>query len=76
MSYDQTKDAILADPAASEWLKRAVLALDKRDPVDAGNDAADLANLQESRLRELMPESPGRVIRGKRLQEQTALDLD
>jgi hypothetical protein len=32
-------DEILADPAASFWLKEALLAAIKRDPVDALHDA-------------------------------------
>jgi hypothetical protein len=32
-------EQILEDPAASEWLKRALRAALARDPVDATNDA-------------------------------------
>jgi hypothetical protein len=34
-----TADEVLADPAASDWLKRSLLSALKRDPVAAVNDA-------------------------------------
>jgi hypothetical protein len=52
-TYEQQRDEILADFAASEWLKRAVLALDKRDPVDAADDVTALLDLQHVRLFDL-----------------------
>ena len=42
---------ILADPAASEWLKSALKSAVDRDPVDALNDALVLAATLEDRLR-------------------------
>jgi hypothetical protein len=42
---------ILADPAASEWLKVALKSAIERDPVDALNDALVLAATLEDRLR-------------------------
>jgi hypothetical protein len=42
---------ILADPAASEWLKVALKSAIERDPVDALNDALVLAATLEGRLR-------------------------
>ncbi len=42
---------ILADPAASEWLKVALKGAIERDPVDALNDALVLAATLEDRLR-------------------------
>ena len=42
---------ILADPAASEWLKLALKSAIERDPVDALNDALVLAATLEDRLR-------------------------
>lgn len=42
---------ILADPAASEWLKIALKSAIERDPVDALNDALVLAATLEDRLR-------------------------
>ncbi|MCG7952669.1 MAG: hypothetical protein N0E56_15835 [Candidatus Thiodiazotropha endolucinida] len=47
-------DRVLSDPAASNWLKAAILFLDKRDPVDAFNDAEVLAKLQQIRCRQLL----------------------
>ena len=32
-------DTVLADPATSDWLRVALQAAIKRDPVDAANDA-------------------------------------
>ena len=49
MTYEKRMEEILADQSSSDWLKRAVLALDKRDPVDAVHDAELLAMLQERR---------------------------
>jgi hypothetical protein len=43
--------AILADPAASEWLKSALRSLAERDPIDALNDALLLAATLEERVR-------------------------
>lgn len=42
---------ILADPAASDWLKWALKSAAQRDPVDALNDALVLAAALEDRLR-------------------------
>jgi hypothetical protein len=36
---------VLADPAASFWLKEALVSALDRDPVDAANDAEVLARL-------------------------------
>ncbi len=49
MTYDIQKTLIKADPSVSYWLKEAIEALDKRDPVDAYNDAQALSRLQEMR---------------------------
>ena len=49
MTYDIKKALIKADPSVSYWLKEAIEALDKRDLVDAYNDAQALAMLQEMR---------------------------
>lgn len=37
--------AIMDSPTASYWLKNAVIALEKRDPLDAARDAALLSKL-------------------------------
>ena len=44
-------EEILADPAASSWLKDALRSALERDPVDALNDALALAGTLEARLR-------------------------
>jgi hypothetical protein len=44
-------DEILADPAASGWLKNALRAAMTRDPVDAANDAEWVFRLLERRAR-------------------------
>ena len=49
MTYEQHKFQIRTDPSVSYWLKAAIEALDKRDPVDAYNDAQSLARVQEMR---------------------------
>ncbi len=41
---------VLADPAASHWLKAALRSALARDPVDAANDSAVLAQLLDRRL--------------------------
>lgn len=45
-----TADEILADPAASFWIKSALRAALDRDPVDAANDAEVLASVLHSRI--------------------------
>jgi hypothetical protein len=42
---------LLADPAASHWLKQALQTSLERDPVDALNDSLALAGILEERLR-------------------------
>jgi hypothetical protein len=38
-------DEVLADPAASYWLKAALCSALRRDPVDAANDSETLTRL-------------------------------
>ena len=45
-------DVVLGDPASSDWLKAAITASLKRDPVDALNDALALAEVLEGHLRD------------------------
>src|SRR5215469_1477681 len=45
---------ILADPAASTWLKNALREALSRDPVDAANDAEVLAKLLHRQCREIL----------------------
>jgi len=42
-------DEVLADPAASSWLKTALRSALNRDPVDAAHDSEILARLLEER---------------------------
>ena len=44
---------VLADPAASRWLKGALSSALDRDPVDAERDALELARLLSWRMFEL-----------------------
>ena len=46
-------DDLLASPEISFWLKDAIRANLKRDPVDALNDAELLANVMKRRLEQL-----------------------
>jgi hypothetical protein len=45
---------LLADPAASSWIKSALEAALERDPVDALNDALLLASTLEAHLRAVL----------------------
>jgi DNA-directed RNA polymerase subunit RPC12/RpoP len=49
-SYMTKRDAVLKDPAASFWLKTAISALERRDPVDAFNDAEALRKIAFVRM--------------------------
>lgn len=51
-----TIEGVLADPAASFWLKDALRSALERDPVDAANDTAVLASLLDERCRKLLCE--------------------
>ena len=46
--------AMLEDPAVSDWLKVALTEAIERDPVDALNDALLLAQMLDDRLRETL----------------------
>ena len=50
--------AILEDPAVSDWLKVALTEAIERDPVDALNDALLLAQTLDDRLRETLGLEP------------------
>jgi hypothetical protein len=45
---------VLADSAASFWLKDALRSALTRDPVDAANDAEVLAQLLDQRCQEIL----------------------
>ena len=47
-------DEILADPAASLWLKAALRSALSRDPVDAAHDSEIMARLLDRRCREIL----------------------
>jgi hypothetical protein len=47
-------EEVLADPAASFWLKAALRSALSRDPVDSAHDSEILARLLERRCRELL----------------------
>ena len=47
-------EQVLADPAASFWLKAALRSSLSRDPVDAANDSDILARLLEQRCRTIL----------------------
>ena len=47
-------EEILADPAASFWLRAALRSAVARDPVDAANDAEVLARLLDRRCRSIL----------------------
>lgn len=50
-----TPEQIMADPAASFWLKEALQKAITRDPVDALNDAEVLVAVLQGRLNGLLP---------------------
>ena len=52
-SYSFTARAIRDDPAASDWLKKALEASLRRDPVDAVNDVEALLDVLKERLQAL-----------------------
>jgi len=49
-TYDEALRAVLHDPTASWWLKRAIADVLRRDCVDAVNDAEYLLKLLTDRL--------------------------
>lgn len=50
-AVEEPANAVLSDPAASDWLRAALRDSLTRDPVDALNDALALAGILEDRLR-------------------------
>jgi 3'-phosphoadenosine 5'-phosphosulfate (PAPS) 3'-phosphatase len=50
-------EQVLADPAASSWIKQALQSALSRDPVDAANDAEVLAGLLDTRCQKIFGES-------------------
>ena len=52
MTYASQKRLLETDPTVSNWLKEAVLDLERRDPMDAANDAELLSSLCKLRMKE------------------------
>lgn len=50
---------VLADPSASDWLKAALAAAQRRDPVDAAADARVLHALLEARCAAVLADITG-----------------
>lgn len=55
--YLEARAEIIADPAATYWLRDAIASLDKRDPIDALKDAETLALLEQLRAKEILGQS-------------------
>ena len=53
-THSDVVQKILADPAASYWLKDAIRSLAKRDPMDACNDAELLLAVAKARATSAM----------------------
>ena len=51
-NYMTKRDEVLTNMGASYWLKAAIVGLEKRDPVDAFNDAEILRKLAFQRMEE------------------------
>ena len=51
-NYLTKRDEVLTNMGASYWLKAAIVGLEKRDPVDAFNDAEILRKLAFQRMEE------------------------
>jgi hypothetical protein len=47
-------DEVLADPAASFWLRTALRSALRRDPVDAAHDSEILARLLDERCDQIL----------------------
>ena len=52
-------EEVLADPAASYWLKESLMSALSRDPVDAAHDAEILARLLQRRCRAILSHDRG-----------------
>lgn len=60
-STNDKAEVILADPAASEWLKAALRSALPRDPVDTANDALALAEFLARRADDVLATAAGNV---------------
>lgn len=61
MDWEQRIEAVKADFSTSDWLKRTLDELMRRDPVDAANDARLLSELMEARCEDLLRAHGGAV---------------
>lgn len=52
--YLEVRAAVIADASVSYWLRAAMAALEKRDPLDALKDAELLALLAQLRAQEIL----------------------
>jgi len=54
IDIDYTIGLVLADPAASYWIKDALRSALDRDPVDAVNDAEVLAKILKHKVKNIL----------------------
>lgn len=52
MTYQEKRDKLLTDPAATFWLKAQIKVLEQRDCVDAEDDLIVLTELTALRIEE------------------------
>lgn len=57
--YDLARRTVMADPSVRTWVKDAIAALEKRDPLDAADDAHLVAELMELRCGEILNRGRG-----------------
>lgn len=57
MSYARMKAGLESDRATSFWLREALAALERRDPVDAVSDASILAIAARKRFEEVIAQA-------------------
>jgi hypothetical protein len=62
MSYRQIMKTLSTNPATSDWLRRAIEDLNRRDPIDAAEDIETLSQLTVMRLRELGIHHTSRIV--------------
>lgn len=54
LQYDHARLAVMTDPSVRTWVKDAITELEKRDPVDAADDAQMVADLMNQRCTEML----------------------
>lgn len=62
MNYKELSTNALNNPATSDWLKKAIVELERRDVLDAQLDAAYLAKLCSLRADEALGRSKSNVV--------------